>query len=100
MSNLTCYPHPALPAHADSLDTQPHCSNAKRTLKEAAGKGAPEALVIELDQSSDFDMDETQDYLLKITGARSVPRIFMCAFASSYPPPMGLRFANLSLAMQ
>lgn len=50
----------------------------KSTLKAAQSEfGAPEAYIVDLDQSSEFDEAETQDYLRDITGARSVPRIFM-----------------------
>lgn len=61
------------------LNLQPHCRTTKSTLKQAVQSGAPEALIIDLDTSSDFDESETQDYLASITGARSVPRIFMWA---------------------
>lgn len=77
---------------AKRIPLQPHCAAAKKTLKEAAGKGAPQAVVIELDQTSEFDMQETQDYLRDLTGARSVPRIFMCVASLLAESPQGRSF--------
>ncbi|XP_033756970.1 glutaredoxin-C4-like [Pecten maximus] len=49
----------------------PYCSKAKQALNNEK----IEYHVIELDGRS--DMDSTQDILCKLTGARSVPRVFV-----------------------
>ena len=52
----------------------PYCQRAKATLQ---GYNSP-MKVIELDQAPyNAKMDEYQDYLSKLTGARSVPRVFI-----------------------
>lgn len=50
----------------------PYCKKAKAAL---SGAGLKEYTLIELDERDDGD--EIQDALLKITGARSVPRVFI-----------------------
>jgi len=50
----------------------PYCKKAKAAIKDA---GLSEFYVIELDERDDGDA--IQDALLKITGARSVPRVFI-----------------------
>ncbi|XP_071793965.1 uncharacterized protein [Asterias amurensis] len=49
----------------------PYCKMAKSALDKCGGKYK----VIELENRS--DADAIQDYLLKLTGGRSVPRVFI-----------------------
>ena len=51
----------------------PYCHKAKRALASVLPKD--KIVVIELDERSDGDA--IQDYLLKLTGGRSVPRVFL-----------------------
>jgi len=55
----------------------PYCTKAKDALKKLLGKELPpeEYEVIELDNRNDGD--KIQDYLANLTGARSVPRVFI-----------------------
>ncbi|KAE9550325.1 hypothetical protein FO519_006457 [Halicephalobus sp. NKZ332] len=57
-----------------SKTTCPYCTKAKNTLSSFDMR--PEVYhVVELDKRD--DMHEIQDYLQSITGARSVPRVFI-----------------------
>jgi glutaredoxin 3 len=47
----------------------PYCKMAKQALTDA---GLKNFLVIELDEKTDKEMNEIQDLMLQITGARSV----------------------------
>ncbi len=47
----------------------PYCKMAKQALSDA---GLKNFLVIELDEKTDKEMNEIQDIMLQITGARSV----------------------------
>jgi glutaredoxin 3 len=54
-----------------SKTTCPYCTRAKRALQEAGAN----AHVIELDQ--DHEGSHIQDLMLKMTGASTVPRVFI-----------------------
>jgi glutaredoxin 3 len=51
----------------------PYCTKAKRALATVLPKDKVSVLEIE----NDPDCNEIQDYLLDITGGRSVPRVFI-----------------------
>jgi len=54
----------------------PYCHKAKAALKSFE---LPSDVLewIDLDERNDLDMEAIQDYLLSITGGRSVPRVFI-----------------------
>ncbi|XP_046346534.1 glutaredoxin-1-like [Haliotis rufescens] len=62
-----------------SKSTCPYCTKAKAVLKKYIGDGeilsAEEYEVMEIERDS--RCSAIQDYLLKITGGRSVPRVFI-----------------------